>query len=197
MNPARRADVRRKTNETEVSLSLNLDGTGDYDISSSVPFLDHMLAHVAKHGLLDLNLKATGDIEVCSHHTVEDVGIALGQAILEALGDKAGIRRYASVAVPMDEALARLALDISGRGLLVFRASFPVAKIGEFDTQLVEEFLRALAANAEITLHVEVPWGVNAHHIAEAIFKGLGQALRVAAARDEGRQGIPSTKGIL
>ncbi len=197
MNPARQANVRRKTNETDVSLSLNLDGAGDYDVSSSVPFLDHMLAHVAKHGLLDLNLKATGDIEVCPHHTVEDVGIAMGRAIREALGDKVGVRRYAAAAVPMDEALARLALDISGRGILVFRASFPVAKIGEFDTQLVEEFLRALATNAGITLHVEVPWGVNAHHIAEAIFKGLGLALRIAAARDEGRKGVPSTKGTL
>ena len=197
MNPARQANVHRKTNETDISLSLNLDGAGDYDVSSSVGFLDHMLAHVAKHGLLDLNLKATGDIEVCPHHTVEDVDIALGRAIREALGDNVGIRRYAAVAVPMDEALARLALDISGRGFLVFRASFPVAKIGEFDTQLVEEFLRALATNAGITLHVEVPWGVNAHHIAEAIFKGLGQALRIAAAHDEGRKGVPSTKGTL
>lgn len=194
---ARTAAIRRQTAETDVTVDVKLDGTGKHRIATGVPFFNHMLTHVAVHGLVDLEIEATGDLEVDAHHTVEDVGIALGLALREALGDKAGIRRYASVALPMDEALALVAVDCSGRGLLAFDASFPAHKIGDFDVELVEEFLHALAVNGGITLHVRLLAGRNVHHMAEAIFKGLARALGDAVALDPQRAGVPSTKGVL
>jgi imidazoleglycerol-phosphate dehydratase len=193
----RTSEVDRRTKETGVSLELNLDGEGKGEVQTSIPFFDHMLSHLAKHSLFDLSLRATGDIEVDYHHTVEDVGIALGQALVQALGTKEGIRRYASQLVPMDEALVLVALDVSGRGLLRFQDSFPSEATGDFDTALVKEFLRAVAVNAGMTLHVQVLSGDNSHHISEAIFKALGQALRGATELDPRRRGIPSTKGTL
>ena len=193
----RQARIQRQTKETEIELSLDLDGQGEHEVDTSVPFLDHMLCHVAVHGLFDLTIRAQGDTDVDDHHTVEDVGIALGQALNEALGDKAGLTRYGSQIVPMDEALALVAVDISGRGLLVFEVEFPQAKVGRFDTELVGEFLRALAHNAGLTLHVRLLNGRNTHHVIEAIFKGLGRALRQAVGVDSRRAGVPSTKGVL
>jgi imidazoleglycerol-phosphate dehydratase len=187
----------RKTKETDINLSIDLDGSGRTDIRTGIGFLDHMLDLFGKHGLFDLELRATGDTHVDAHHTVEDVGIGLGKALAAALGDKAGIRRFGCASVPMDEALAEVSLDISGRPLLVFNATFPTEKTGEFDAQLAEEFLRALATNAGLTLHVRVPYGKNTHHIAEAIFKALARALREAVATDPRVCGVPSTKGIL
>jgi len=194
----RSASVSRRTAETDVNLSIALDGTGKAEISTGVGFLDHMLELFARHGLFDLNVKVTGDLHVDQHHTTEDTGIALGQAILKALGDKKGITRYADIHLPMDETLTRIALDISGRPFLVFRTSFPTEKIGAFDTELVREFFQAFAVQAGLTLHVETLYGENSHHIAESCFKGLARALRHAVAvdpREEGR--VPSTKGTL
>ena len=189
------AKIERKTNETDIKLEINLDG-GSYTHSTGVGFFDHMLDHIARHGQLGLNIQATGDTHVDDHHTVEDVGIVLGQAIDQALGDKKGIERYGSADVPMDESLARVALDLSGRPALVFKAEFKgFGKIGNFDVQLVEEFFNAVVNNAKMNLHIEVPWGENNHHIAEAIFKAFGRALRQAIAIT-GDQ-IPSTKGSL
>ena len=193
----RLARIQRQTKETEIELTLALDGQGEHEVDTNVPFLDHMLTHVAVHGLFDLTIRAQGDTDVDDHHTVEDVGIALGQALNEAVGDKVGLIRYGSQIVPMDEALALVAVDISGRGLLAFEVEFPQAKVGRFDTELVEEFLRALAHNAGLTLHVRLLNGRNTHHIIEAIFKGLGRALRQAVGVDSRRAGVPSTKGIL
>ena len=193
----RQARIQRQTRETEIELSLDLDGQGEHEVDTGIPFFDHMLSHVAVHGLFDLSVKAKGDTDVDDHHTVEDVGIALGQALREALGDKGGLTRYGSQVVPMDEALALVAVDISGRGLLVFEVALPQARVGRFDTELVAEFLRALAHNAGLTLHVRMLNGRNTHHIIEAIFKGLGRALRQAVEVDDRRAGVPSTKGVL
>jgi imidazoleglycerol-phosphate dehydratase len=195
---ARKAEIERRTKETRVELSLDLDGTGTVDVQTGVGFLDHMLDHLGKHSLTDLTVRAAGDLDVDAHHTVEDVAICLGEALREALGDKAGIRRYGSAKVPMEEALADVALDLSGRAAVVFDARFSGDKIGTFDTQLVEEFLRRLANVAGMNLHVSVPYGTNDHHIAEAVFKAVAQALRAAKEVDPARGGdVPSTKGTL
>jgi imidazoleglycerol-phosphate dehydratase len=191
----RTADIQRKTKETDIRLSLCLDG-GAYDIKTGVGFFDHMLDHVARHGRLGLKISAKGDTHVDDHHTVEDVGIVLGQALDKALGDKKGIERYGFASVPMDEALARVSVDLSGRAALVFNAAFKgPGKVGGFDTQLVREFLTALVNAGRFNCHVEVPAGANDHHIAEAIFKGLGRALRQAVAVTG--EDVPSTKGTL
>jgi len=195
--PSRRAEVSRKTNETQVALSLDLDGAGTARVESPAGFLNHMLDLLARHAMVDLEVTASGDTQVDLHHTVEDVGICLGQALEKALGDKAGIARFASVAVPMDEALAQVSLDLSGRPFLVYNVAFPGERVGDFETELVEEFLQALVNHAKVTLHVVVPYGTNDHHIAEAIFKGLARALRAAVARDPRATGVPSTKGVL
>jgi len=194
----RSASISRKTAETDVSVSIGLDGTGQARIATGIGFLDHMLELFARHGLFDLEVKVEGDLHVDQHHSAEDCGIALGQAFAKALGDKRGIARYADVHLPMDETLSRVCIDISGRPFLVFRTSFRVEKIGQFDTELVREWFQAFAMNAGITLHVETFYGDNAHHIAESCFKGLARALRKAVAldpREEGR--VPSTKGSL
>ena len=194
----RAASVSRRTAETDVSVSLTLDGTGKAAIATGVGFLDHMLELFARHGLFDLEVKVEGDLHVDQHHTTEDTGIAVGQAFLKALGDKKGIARYADLHLPMDETLSRVALDISGRPFLVFKAEFPAEKIGAFDTELVREWFQAFAMNGGVTLHVETLYGDNSHHIAESCFKGLARALRKAVAldpREEGR--VPSTKGTL
>jgi imidazoleglycerol-phosphate dehydratase len=189
--------LTRTTSETDIALTLNLDGTGQRNIASGVPFLDHMLDHVAVHGLLDLELSCRGDTQIDDHHSVEDIGIVLGQALAQAIGDKRGLTRYGSQWMPMDEALVLVALDFSGRGLLVYDVPMTTQKVGQFDTALVPEFLRALAHNAGITLHVTLQHGENAHHFIEAIFKGLGRALGQALARDPRRADVPSTKGVL
>jgi imidazoleglycerol-phosphate dehydratase len=194
----RAASISRRTAETDVAVSITLDGTGTADISTGIGFLDHMIELFARHALFDLTVKVTGDLHVDQHHTAEDTGIALGQAFREALGDKKGIQRYADCHLPMDETLTRLALDVSGRPFLVFRTRFPTEKIGAFDTELVREWFQAFAVNAGLTLHVETLYGENSHHIAESCFKGLARALRRAVTvdpREEGR--IPSTKGSL
>ncbi|MCC0805227.1 imidazoleglycerol-phosphate dehydratase HisB [Methylobacterium sp. W2] len=194
----RSASISRRTAETDVSVSIGLDGTGKAAISTGVGFFDHMLELFARHGLFDVEARVTGDLHVDHHHTVEDTGIALGQAFAQALGDKRGIARYADIHLPMDEALTRVSIDISGRPFLVFRTAFKAEKIGQFDTELVREWFQAFAMNAGITLHVETLYGDNAHHIAESCFKGLARALRTAVAvdpREDGR--IPSTKGSL
>jgi len=198
----RQASIQRDTNETKIKLDLNLDPpeVGNYKHDTGVGFFDHMLDHVARHGRLSLHITCKGDTHVDDHHTVEDVGIALGEAILQAIGDKKGIERYGNATVPMDESLARVALDLSGRPSLVFVVNStsyndPAGKIGTFDTQLVKEFFNAVANHAKMNLHIEVPWGENNHHIAEAIFKAFGRALRDAV-RVTGDD-VPSTKGTL
>jgi imidazoleglycerol-phosphate dehydratase len=193
----RTATISRQTAETKVELTLNLDGTGHAHVRTGVGFLDHMLTLLAKHAVVDLVVKAEGDLEVDQHHTVEDVGICLGQALKQALGDKSGIRRYGFFTLPMEETLCTSALDLSGRYYLVFNASFPSAKIGDFDSELVEDFWQAFAANALCNLHVNVPCGRNSHHVAEAIFKATARALRMAAEADPRMPGVPSTKGTL
>ena len=194
----RAARVSRRTAETAVSVSLALDGSGQATIATGIGFLDHMLELFARHALFDLDLQVTGDLHVDQHHTTEDAGIALGQAFAQALGDKKGIARYASVHLPMDETLTRVALDISGRPFLVFRTAFPTEKVGGFDTELVREFFQAFAMNGGVTLHVETFYGDNSHHIAESCFKGLARALRAAVAVDPREGGrVPSTKGSL
>lgn len=189
--------VARKTRETDISLTWRLDGTGVADVATGVPFFDHMLDQIARHGLCDLWVKATGDLEIDAHHTVEDTGIALGQALRQALGDGKGIRRYGSAFIPFDETLAFAAIDISGRPFLHFDAQFPAQKVGEFDTELVLEFFRALAFNAGITLHLKIEYGQNTHHMIEGLFKAFARALGEAVAIDPRVGGIPSTKGAL
>lgn len=195
---ARRAEITRATSETDIRVSLDLDGTGQATIATGVGFLDHMLTALARHALLDLTVQAKGDLHIDDHHTTEDVGIVIGQAIRQALGDKRGIRRYGAALIPMDEALAEAALDVSGRPFLAWSVAFQRPKIGTFDTELVEEFFRALAFNAGVTLHVTLKAGTNAHHVAEACFKALARALRQAVEPDPRASGaIPSTKGAL
>ena len=194
----RTASLSRKTRETDITVEVMLDGSGKSEIATGVGFFDHMLDQIARHSLIDLKIQAKGDLHIDFHHTVEDVGIALGQAIRQALGDMKGITRYADVHLPMDETLTRVAMDISGRAFLVFRTEFHTPKIGEFDTQLVREFFQAFAMNAGLTLHVETLYGVNDHHISESCFKGLARALRIAVSIDERQSDrVPSTKGTL
>ncbi len=194
----RSGEVKRRTNETDIAVSLVLDGTGKAEISSGVGFFDHMLDLFTRHSLIDLKVAVTGDTHIDDHHSVEDTGIALGEALRQALGDKKGIRRYADIHLPMDETLTRVAVDVSGRPFLVFRTRFEAQKIGTFDTELVREFFQAFAMNAGITLHVETLYGDNAHHIAESCFKGLARALRHALEVDPREGGrVPSTKGAL
>jgi imidazoleglycerol-phosphate dehydratase len=194
----RTANVKRDTLETRIEVALNLDGTGASSFETGVPFLDHMLDQVARHGLMDLAVKAVGDLHVDAHHTVEDVGITLGQAFTQALGDKKGIRRYGHAYVPLDEALSRVVVDFSGRPGLTFHARFPRARIGEFDVDLFHEFFQGFVNHAQATLHVDNLRGSNAHHIAETIFKAFGRAARMAVEPDPRMQGIlPSTKGSL
>ncbi len=193
----RTSNIDRNTNETNISLSLNLDGEGKRSVSTGIGFFDHMLDLLAKHALFDLEIKATGDTNVDFHHTVEDVGICMGLAVKEALGEKAGIVRFSNVSVPMQESLANIALDISGRSALVFNAKLDSKKIGDFDSELIKEFLEAFTVNAGLNLHVDVPYGENAHHIAEAIFKGMAKALDRATRIDERTDEVPSTKGVL
>jgi imidazoleglycerol-phosphate dehydratase len=194
---ARSAEISRSTAETEVTVSLALDGIGDGERHTGVGFLDHMLDLFARHGRLDLAVSASGDLETGAHHTVEDVAICIGQALDEALGDRTGIARYGQATVPMDESRASCAIDISGRGLCAFEAALPPGSIGNFDHELAEEFFRALATNARLTLHLTVERGTNAHHAIEAAFKALARALRAAVALDPTEPGIPSTKGTL
>jgi imidazoleglycerol-phosphate dehydratase len=193
---SRTAEVKRDTKETKVSLQLSLDG-GEAEISTGVGFLDHMLDLLARHGRLGLRLKADGDLETGAHHTTEDVGIVLGQAIDQALGDRAGIRRYGFATIPMDEALAECAIDISGRPMTVWEAELPEVNIAGFDAELAEEFFRAVSNNSKMTLHVRVRYGSNAHHMIEAAFKAFARALREAVEVDPGETGVPSTKGTL
>ena len=194
----RQARIERKTKETEIAVSVNLDGTGKYNVSTGIGFLDHMLTALARHASFDLEVRVAGDLHVDFHHTTEDVGIVLGQALKRALGDKRGIRRYGHAVVPMDEALAEAAIDISGRPFLAWSVSFPRDKVGEMDTELFEEFFRAFAMNAGITLHIIQRAGTNAHHIAEGVFKAVARALREAVEPDPRAAGaIPSTKGVL
>lgn len=194
----RRATVNRETGETRIEVRLDLDGSGRAEIATGVGFLDHMLTLLARHALIDLAVRADGDLHVDDHHTVEDVGIAIGRALAQALGEKRGITRYADCRMPMDETLTHVALDISGRPFLVFRSAFPTPKVGTFDTELVREWFQAFAINAMVTLHVETLYGENSHHIAESCFKGLARALRTAVAVDPRMaDAVPSTKGTL
>ena len=194
----RKAEISRKTTETAVKAAVNLDGSGAYAIKTGVGFFDHMMEQLARHSLIDIELETKGDLHIDDHHTVEDSGIALGQAVAKALGDRKGIRRYGSCDLPMDECLSRCALDVSGRAFLVFKVEFPTHKIGTFDTELVREWFQAFAMNAGITLHVENAYGANSHHIAESCFKALARALRDALEIDPRQANrIPSTKGTL
>ena len=194
----RTAKIERKTKETDIKLTLNLDGKGQYSITTSIPFFDHMLSLMCKHGIFDMKLKAKGDIEIDYHHTVEDIGIVFGKAVKQTLGDMKGISRFGQATVPMDEALASVSIDISGRPYLVYRVAFPKkSKIKNFDPDLIEDFLQAFVSNSGITLHVESPYGRNTHHIIEAVFKALGRALRNAVYIDPRIKGIPTTKGQL
>jgi imidazoleglycerol-phosphate dehydratase len=194
---ARNAVIKRKTKETEITLSFGLDGSGKAEISSGIPFLDHMLDLLARHGLFDLELAATGDLEIDFHHTVEDIGICLGQALKEALGDKSGVRRFGWALVPMDESLAAVAIDLSGRPHLTFDADFPRQKIGSFDAELFSEFFSGFVSTAGVTLHVKLLSGENQHHKIEAIFKAFAKALDLAVSFDDRVTGVPSTKGTL
>ncbi len=194
----RSAKITRKTAETDISVEIDLDGTGQYDNQTGVGFFDHMLDQLSRHALIDMTVRATGDLHIDDHHTVEDTGIALGQALTQALGDKRGIRRYGACLLPMDDALVRTALDLSGRPYLVWEVDMPTAKIGAFDTELVREFFQAFSTHGQITLHVDALHGLNSHHIAEAAFKSVARALREAVETDPRKSdAIPSTKGAL
>lgn len=194
---SRQATITRKTNETDISLALDLDGTGKSSPKTGVGFFDHMLDLLARHAIIDLDVAAKGDLHVDAHHTVEDVGICFGQALEKAIGNKAGINRYGWASVPMDETLANVALDLSGRPAFVFNVTFTGPLIGTFPVELVEEFFKSIANVAKMNLHINVPYGTNNHHIAEAIFKSFARALRIAVAVDPRQQGVPSTKGSL
>lgn len=196
MREDRKAEVKRKTKETEIHLKIDLDGSGKHSIQTGLPFFDHMLSLMAYHGRIDLSLRARGDLPVDGHHTVEDVGICLGEAIRKALGEAKGIWRYGWGMVPMDESLVSVALDLSMRPCLVYHVKLRRTRIGTFDLELVEEFLKALTNHARMTLHVNLLYGRNSHHMVESIFKGLGRALREAVSKDERAKGIPSTKGV-
>jgi imidazoleglycerol-phosphate dehydratase len=193
----RRAKVERKTKETNISVEIDLDGSGTCSIDTPLPFLSHMLEQIGRHGTFDLTVKATGDVEIDGHHTTEDIGIVLGKALLEALGDRKGIRRYGSATLPMDEALVTVAVDLSGRPFFVWRVPVPKAKLGEFDSELAEVFFEAVARAAQANLHVRLHEGTNLHHIIEVSFKGLARALREAVEIDPKAGGVPSTQGSL
>ena len=194
----RTATIRRDTNETRIEVGLDLDGSGRAELATGVPFLEHMLDQVARYGLLDLKIEAQGDLEIDGHHTVEDIGIALGQAVAAALGDKRGIRRYGHAYVPLDEALARVVIDLSGRPGMIWRVEFPRARVGDFDTELFHEFFQGFVNHAQVTMHIDCLRGDNAHHIAETIFKAFGRAMRMALEYDTGLgDRMPSTKGSL
>ena len=193
----RKAKVRRRTTETDVAVELELDGQGRFRVETGLPFFDHMLAQLAKHGLFNLTLRAKGDLEVDPHHTMEDVGLALGEAFAQALGNRANIRRYGQATVPMDDALGWVAVDLSGRPFLVYRADGLAGKIGEFDAALLKEFFRAFATALKANVHIGVAYGENTHHMAESVFKAAGRALDVATTLDPRVKGIPSTKGKL
>ena len=195
--PQRRAAVERKTKETEISVELDLDGSGEYDVETGIPFLDHMLESFARHGLFDLRLTAKGDLAVDTHHTVEDVGITLGQAMRDALGNAAGIRRFGTCVLPMSEAKVEVSVDVSNRPYLVYRVDMANDRIGNFDASLTEDFLYAFSQNAGLDLHVELRYGKNPHHIVEATFKGTARALRDALALDPRESGLPTVKGAL
>jgi imidazoleglycerol-phosphate dehydratase len=192
---ARVAKTHRQTKETDVTVQLNLDGAGKYEIDTGIGFLDHMLTHLSKHGKIDLVVKARGDLNIDAHHTVEDIAICLGECLLKALGDKKGISRYGHSSVPMEEAMANVSVDLSGRGNFVYNVDYRTEKIGDFDVECIEEMLRSFSNNGRFNLHINVPYGTNSHHIAEAIFKGLGKAL-ASAVRIVGTD-VPSTKGLL
>lgn len=194
---SRQAKVVRNTRETQIQVEIDLDGSGQLELDTGIPFFDHMLDQVARHGAIDLNLKAVGDLEIDDHHTVEDVGITLGQAFAQAVGDKAGITRYGYAYVPLDEALSRVVIDLSGRPGLFYRVDYPRARIGQFDVDLLREFFQGFVNHAQITLHIDNLEGINAHHVAETIFKAFGRALRMATSPDARMSGIPSTKGAL
>ncbi|MEN6305767.1 MAG: imidazoleglycerol-phosphate dehydratase HisB [Armatimonadia bacterium] len=195
---SRQATIKRETKETQIELWLDLDGSGKFEINTGVGFFDHMLSHIGRHGLIDVRIQATGDLHVDDHHLVEDVGIVFGQALAQAIGDKKGITRFGDAMCPLDEALACVALDLSGRVHLEYGLKFPTQKVGSFDTELVLEFFRAVSANAAMTLHVWQQTGLNSHHIAESAFKSFGRALRMAVERDPRQEGaVPSTKGTL
>jgi imidazoleglycerol-phosphate dehydratase len=191
----RTAKIERKTHETDIVLEMDLDGIGRFTIDTGIGFLDHLLTHIAKHGHIDLKVKAKGDLHVDPHHTVEDIAICMGLAMCEAIGDKRGITRYGMASVPMEDALANIAIDLSGRPYCVYNVRYPSEKIGDFDVECIEEFLRSLANHAKLNLHVNVPYGINSHHIAEAVFKAIGRSLATAVAITGGD--IPSTKGVL
>jgi imidazoleglycerol-phosphate dehydratase len=197
MKLKRSAEIKRKTKETEIKLKLNLDGSGRNSVTTGIPFFDHMLSLLAYHGAIDLTLEATGDISVDSHHTIEDIGICLGEGIRKALGEGKGIYRYGFAMIPMDETLGSVALDISMRPYLVFNMKLRRSKIGNFDLEMVEEFFKALCNHGGITLHINLLYGKNSHHMIEAVFKAFGRALRQAISIDERLSGIPSTKGLL
>ena len=197
MKPQRSVSKSRKTNETDIRVNLNLDGTGKYEIETGIPFFDHMLAQLARHGRMDLKIVAKGDLEIDGHHTVEDTGWVLGQALQEALGDRRGIARFGHAYVPLDEALTRVVVDLSGRPYLVYKAEFKVARIGDLQSELIEEFLKAFVQEGRFNLHVENLYGRNQHHIAETIFKAAARALHSATRVATGMNDVPSTKGVL